>query len=137
MATHALTLMEKYFDLIKNGRKSWEGRTFSGTSASINKDDMLLFSINPSSASSPQRLDERLLTRVEEMQRYPSFRDMLLDQGVEAFLPLDDDDVSNGKHVLSIDQAVDLYRSFPSYSERERLYGAVAFRIQLLKPESL
>jgi len=59
--------------------------------------------------------------RLRSVREYRSFEDMLRDFGVENLLP----------GVSDLKQAVDIYRSFPGYAEKEMMLGVVAMEIVL------
>lgn len=110
---HNVGLNDKYLEMMKNGTKVWEGRLNNAKYGAIQVGDRVVF-------ESPTRT---LNAMIEERRTFESFRRMLEDQSVEAFLPGDGQD---------LDGAVEVYRGFPGYRDGEAELGAIAFKIKAL-----
>ena len=108
-----LGLEQKYLELIRNGQKIWEGRLNNDKYGAISVGDRVNF----------QSTSEQIIVYIEERREYPSFRAMLQDHGVNAFLPGQQTD---------LEQAIEVYRGFPGYRDGEVNLGAVAFRVRLI-----
>lgn len=109
-----LNLRAPYFRMVQSGRKTVEGR--------LNKPE--LHSLKVGERIRFQREHETknfVNVKVISLRTYPTFREMLDKEGLHRCLP----------DVKSLDEGVRLYHSFPSYYEKEKLYGALAIRIQL------
>lgn len=111
-----LNLRAPYFRMVQTGRKTVEGR--------LNKPE--LHSLRVGERIRFQREHEAknfVNVKVISLRTYPTFREMLDKEGLHRCLP----------DVKSLEEGVRLYHSFPSYSEKEKLYGALAIGIQLDK----
>ncbi len=111
---HEVLIQKKYFDLIKSGKKTVEGRINDVPYKKISLGDVILFK--------DETNQSLLRCRVLERHYYSSFREMLIEETLAKCLP-DVGSVSEGERI---------YRSFPQYAEREKLCGAIAFLIQCL-----
>jgi len=113
MSHKTIGLQEKYLTMMLAGTKIWEGRLNNAHYGSIQIGDRVTF------VSPTRKLD----AMINEKREFGSFREMLQDNGVEAFLPGDEKD---------LDGAVEVYRSFPGYRDGEEEFGAVAFKIRVV-----
>lgn len=102
-------LQRKYLDLIKSGRKRWEGRLKVGAASGIPIGCNVTFTCGGAD----------LKMKVRSLREYKSFADMLRDLGVENCLP----------GVVSLEQAVAIYHSFPGYAEKEIRFGVLAMEL--------
>jgi ASC-1-like (ASCH) protein len=111
---YELKLHRKYFELIKQGMKTYEGRL--GNKQSEISQGILIDFINTET-------QKRLTRKVVSVELFPDFEAML--QGrVKSFLP----DCS------SLAEGVAVYHSIPGYQEKVTEFGALA--IQLEEPKS-
>ncbi|KAJ3119843.1 hypothetical protein HK098_005100 [Nowakowskiella sp. JEL0407] len=113
-----LKVERKYFELIRDGRKKSEGR--------INYGKVIKFHIGDNIAFYPNEGPDSNAVNVEIMRiaKYQTFRDMLTTEGVESLLP------GSG---LDLDEAVEVYRSFPGYREKESSgCGALCISFKLI-----
>ncbi len=97
-----------YFEMIKNGRKIIEGRLAKDKYVQLQAGDVICF-------------NNELETRVVAVRKYPTFRDLILHEGVNKVLPGHEAD--SAPHMV--------YRAFYS-EEDERTHGVVAIEITLL-----
>ena len=105
----ALMIQPHYYDLIKNGRKTVEGRLM-GLNKVLQQGEILVMRCRD-----PARPDLRLtITRCE---RHASFLDLLSTVGFQQCIP----DAS------CIEAAEAVYHSFPGYKLKEREVGVVAY----------
>ncbi|KAJ3311801.1 hypothetical protein HDV04_003813 [Boothiomyces sp. JEL0838] len=114
-ATHHLHLQDRYFHLIKQGKKKKEGRTNSGISASVQIGDFIEFHLHDKS--------ESVVVKATEIKKYKTFKELLLAEGIEQMLP------GSG---LTLEEAEKLYQGFPSYKEREAQFGTLCIHFELL-----
>lgn len=113
MPLKPIGLQDKYLSMMLAGTKIWEGRLNNAYYGSIQIGDCITF------VSPTRKLD----AIINEKREFRTFREMLQDNTVEAFLPGDGKD---------LDAAVEVYRSFPGYRDDEGKFGAVAFKIRVL-----
>eukprot|EP00397_Hematodinium_sp_SG-2012_P055596 GEMP01067978.1.p1 GENE.GEMP01067978.1~~GEMP01067978.1.p1 ORF type:complete len:171 (+),score=51.26 GEMP01067978.1:414-926(+) len=106
-AEHVFLIKKPYFDAIKDGRKTWEGRLHDMKARKIKVGDFLVF-------------NKRLHKRVAEKKTFSSFEEMINEIGVSALLP----------GCTSVEEGIENYRTFPNYRATEERYGAVAFRLE-------
>lgn len=130
---HCATLMPKYLQLIASGRKTVEGRVRAGMWLNVHPGDTIHFTLNaeasqatqvvPSPGESGGRIQdpESVTVQVRSAHNYETFEEMLRAEGIEACLP----------GVASLAEGVELYRSIPTYRERELIHQVVALRIAL------
>ena len=109
-------LNEPWFTLIALGLKKVEGRLYKGDFSTVSPDDTIVWT------NDDMGFRRELKTRVESVQRYPTFRTFLQRETLNATLP------TYGMSSLSRD--VNLYRTFYS-KENERHYGVLAIRLGL------
>lgn len=103
---HEITIHKVWEEEIAAGRKKVEGRLWRGRFRQILRGDKLkLGSVE---------------TTVKVVVWYPSFKAMLIGEGVEAVIP----------KAGSLEEAMDVYRQIYSEAEEKR-YGVVAFRLSL------
>ncbi|HPE84826.1 MAG: ASCH domain-containing protein [Chlamydiia bacterium] len=112
---HALSVMRPYWQKIFAGLKTVEGRINDGKAKKIRLHDYIQF--NSSDHPSAQ-----LVCQVLAVHYYPTFKEMLINLGVEHCLP----------GIASLDEGVAIYHSFPGYAEREKISGVVAFSLKHL-----
>lgn len=110
-----LQLQDQYFDAIESGLKTVEGRINS----SKFKDLRVGMHIKFTSVST----HKIILCRIEKINRYANFKDMLVAQGLEQILP----------GITNIDDAVALYEIFPGYKEQVNIIGALAITIKKIQ----
>lgn len=106
-----LHIQKKYFDYIKSGLKTVEGRIASKSLKAVNAGDTILFECS----------DLLVSCRVIQKYIYRSFEEMLNDQGLQNCLP----------SVTDVAVGIEIYRSFPNYRELETKNGVIAFKIEL------
>ncbi|USG99487.1 ASCH domain-containing protein [Thermococcus argininiproducens] len=102
-------LQEEYLRLIKEGKKKIEGRLYDEKRRQVKPGDTIIF-------------EGKLRVKVKALRVYPSFREMLSEEGVENVLP----------GVKTIEEGVQIYRQFYT-EEEEKKYGVVAIEIESIK----
>ncbi len=117
-AHHKISVQGAYFLLIKEGKKKVEGRIHKNQYREMQVGNLVEFQ----NESDPQ---QTLLCRIDHKQVYPSFKQMLVEEGVDLCLP----------GVLSIDTGESIYHGFPCYAQDAREFGVVAFRISNLESQ--
>jgi len=109
-----LSVKQKYFDAIKTGIKTVEGRLNSPKFKDLKATMQMSFTCADS--------QEQLICIVQDVQTYPTFEAMLEAQGVVNMLP----------GIDSLPVAVAIYESFPGYREDVKKMGALAIKIKVL-----
>lgn len=109
------TLMEKYIRLIKQGKKPVEARVAIPMFEKWQEGDTIRFF----SRKNPK---VEVIVRIVAKNRYKTFRQMLEAEGIENLIP----DVNN------LNKGERLYLKIPKYAEREKQYGVLAFRLELI-----
>lgn len=109
---HECTVKEEYFNYIKSGKKTVEGRINTGKFATFKKGDRLKFLTS----------NETITCEILDVNKYENFKDMLTVEGVRNCLP----------NVSSVPKGVQKYHQIPNYKERAREFGVLAIKIKLL-----
>jgi ASC-1-like (ASCH) protein len=103
--------------MVHSGRKTVEGR--------LNKPELHNLKIGERIRFQRENEVKHFVdVKVISLRTYPTFREMLQKEGLHRCLP----------DVKSLEEGVHIYHSFPSYLEKEKLYGALAIGINLEKP---
>lgn len=106
-------LLPIYFDAIKNGKKLYEGR-INDEKRKKWIEGSLIRLVN---TETQEIMNAKIVSRSE----FASFEDAFKDIPVEQMLP----------GVETVDEAVKIYRSFPTYSEGEKEFGVVVFKFEV------
>ncbi|WP_059360213.1 ASCH domain-containing protein [Parachlamydia acanthamoebae] len=109
------TLMKKYLDLIRSGQKTVEGRINSGAFKCARIGDRITFYCR---SSAPVQC---LIT---DVNTYPSFKEMLVKEGLKACLP----------DVTDLSKGIEIYEKIPGYKERASQHGVIALKVSLEVP---
>jgi len=112
---HEMKVEGSYLNMIREGRKTVEGRIHEGRFKEVLEGDYLEFF--------EREEDERVKCRVVRVGVYASFEALLTKEGVENCLP----------SVSTVTEGVEVYRGFPGYSEKEKTVGVVGFHLNCLK----
>ena len=110
-------LQPAYADLIRSGRKTWEGRANAGWLTKVRADDSITFKVTTRGA-------ERVVARALEVRAFDTFEAMLDHCGLDACLP----------GCATVAAGAKIYRSFGcfdgrSYADVEAEHGVVAIRV--------
>ncbi|KAJ6366543.1 hypothetical protein OIU77_003019 [Salix suchowensis] len=101
-------VQEPYFSLLKDGRKTIEGRCATGDYTRIEPGDLIL-------------VNKILVLKVEDVHRYASFSKMLQAESLEKVLP----------GVKTVEEGVEIYRKFYT-DEKEMSNGVLAVCVSKL-----
>jgi len=112
--TVKLHIQRRWYDLIPHGEKSYEGRLDHGDVKPINTGTIIIFYT--------EDLPE-LKVKVVSKHHFSSFADMFQNIAINKLLP----------GLTSVEEGIELYRSFPGYREGEMTYGVVVFGIELVQ----
>jgi len=110
------TLKEKYIALIKQGKKTVEARVAIPMFQNWQEGDKIRF-------FSRRNSHIKVSAKIVGKAHYKTFRQMLKAEGVEKVIP----EISN------IYEGERIYLKIPKYAEREKQYGVLAFRIEVIK----
>lgn len=110
---HSLLIHPAYFELISTGEKVVEGRLNTPKYRLVEEGDHLEF-------VSTEDESKKITCLVCKILAYSSFQSMLEDQGLGRCLP----------GIATLEEGVQIYRSFPGYREGESTWGACAFLIK-------
>lgn len=105
---------QPYFDLMKEGKKTIEGRLYRGKFALIKAGDQI-------EVFTPEE-DESFLVKVLDSRKYETVRNMLEAEGLEKVLP----------NINNIEEGVAVYRNFYS-EEEEKETGVVAIEVERIE----
>ena len=104
-----ITIKQPWFNLIKSGKKTIEGRVNAGLFARLEKNNVI------------QWLHQNMKCKVKiiDIRKYDSFRTMLEKEGLDKILP----------NIDNIDDGVKLFRKY--YSEEKERNGVVAIEMEI------
>jgi ASC-1-like (ASCH) protein len=112
-----LQVQKIYYDDIFQGIKTWESRLYQEHyHGSLMIGDHIMF------CCYDKKVRKQLLMEIQEIRRYetfPCFYNMLQDIGLKNCLP----------RIKTIEDGVNIYRSFPNYQTYEKQRGAIAFKL--------
>ena len=109
-----LTLNQQYFDAIKAGIKTVEGRLNKAKFHDLKTGDIITFSC--------KETGEILYCTVTTLHTYPTFEAMLQGEGLTNMLPW----------AKNIQEGVAVYESFPGFRDEVKEFGALAIGIRRL-----
>lgn len=109
---HELRVLPVYLQLIREGKKSREGRINNGRFSQIQAGEWIKFTANGDPS-------DFIYCQVIEKRGYPNFRSMLESEGVDQCLPA----------TQTVDEGEKIYHSFPGYAENAQKHGVVAFEL--------
>lgn len=109
---HEFKLQTRYFNAIISETKTVEGRLRKKEYEKISPGERIRFIDN-------EYPIKQTVCKVVSIHRYQTFREMLMKEGVQPCL----------SHVSPLEDAVQIYHSFPNYKELEDELHVVAFRI--------
>lgn len=104
-----------YYEAIRDGKKTVEGRPADGSFGSLQVSQQIDFKLD-GDESAPI-----ISVKITDVQKFPSFEQMIASVGREACLP---------GMTSSDDEAVAIYHSFPNYAGRAAAHGVVAIFIR-------
>jgi len=107
--------MEKYIRLIKQGKKPVEARIAIPMFENWQKRDTIRF-------FSRRNPKVEVIVKIVNKNRYKTFRQMLEAEGVQNLIP----------EINSMNEGEKIYLKIPKYAEREKQYGVLAFRLELV-----
>lgn len=107
-------VQDRYFDLIKVGKKIAEGRIYKPKLRSLKAGEKISFSPNSDGSNI-------IFAEVTYVNNYKSFGDMLTRDESARLLP----------DVLDIDEAINIYESFGNYKDDQFIYGVVSIGFKL------
>jgi ASC-1-like (ASCH) protein len=106
-----INVQNPWFTLIREGRKTIEGRLNKGKFAQLKVGQIVMW----------ENAGQKVKTKLVRIEKYQSFSDMLVNEGLRHTLP--------GKKTLK--DGIDVYRGFYS-EEKEIEYGVLAIEVKLL-----
>ena len=107
-----ISVAPKYFKQIRDRKKTVEGRLAKEKFSAMQAGDLLEFVSE----------GDRILTKILEIKKFPTFKQMLEHYGVNQCLP----DINN------LDEAVSIYHAFPGYRDAEVLLGVLGIKVALV-----
>lgn len=117
---HTLKVMQQFIHPIRMGLKTIEGRIHAGNPATFKVGDTIRFFCPPNEA-------DDIHCTIVKIEPFASFKEML--------------EKTNFKHCIpsahTLEEALAVYDSIPSYKERAKEHGVLAIHIKTQKMESL
>lgn len=121
MQTHAFTLNSPWYELVKQGKKTYEGRRNTEKIRNIREGDVIEFRHHTDTGLPP------IVTRVQSVIFFPTFLDALELLPLQQVLPLPD---------MSIKKGVEIYHQFVSEDTQER-DGVAMIKIVVIEKPTL
>lgn len=114
-----ITCIKKYIHLIREGKKTVEGRVNSPFYKDIRKGSLIrLFYVgNP---------NDDVVCFVKNVNKYDTFEEMLKSEGISNCLPNETD----------LQKAISVYKGIPGYAEKGDKYGVLAFQVEVVSRQS-
>ncbi|WP_218814639.1 ASCH domain-containing protein [Rickettsiella endosymbiont of Dermanyssus gallinae] len=107
-----INVAPKYFKQIRDRKKTVEGRLAKEKFSAMQVGDLLEFVSG----------GDRILTKILEIKKFPTFKEMLEYYGVNQCLP----------GIDNLDEAVSIYHAFPGYRDAEVLLGVLGIKVALV-----
>lgn len=114
-----LSLKQQYFDAVKAGLKTVEGR--------LNRPRFKYLQPGMKISFTATNTHEVIECTIVELIIYPSFEAMLTSAGLKNMLP----------EICTIAEGIALYESFPGYKEEVEKFGVLAIRLHVSKNPQL
>jgi ASC-1-like (ASCH) protein len=111
---YEITLDNIWWQLVKNGQKTVEGRLIKDHHGKVKFGDY--FTIRN------RENKEVIIGIVTFVRYYYTFRNMLLKEGLNNVIPI----------TTNLQEALDIYYAIPGYREGEQKYGVVAIGLQVI-----
>lgn len=117
-AIYSLSVKQPWFDLMKSGKKTVEGRLNRGIFTKIKKGDSIEW-LN-------KKTRDKITLKIKDMIIYESFKEMLEKEGILRVLPSREIiKILDGNEEKAINEGIKIYMNY--FSERdEKLFGVVA-----------
>lgn len=114
---YEVSCYEPYMTFIEEGKKTIEGRVGTSYYTKIISGDVVCF----------HNRTKKIWCEIIRTRLYPTFKDMLENEGLKNMLP----------QANSIEEGVQIYRRFPSFVDKERIFGAYAIEVKFINLKEL
>lgn len=104
---------DPWYKYIVSGKKKIEGRCFYDDWKSLKIDDSIKW------YTVREGFTYTHVSKIKDIKRYNSFKDMLETEGLENVLP----------GINTIEEGIRIYHSFPGFKEKEKTVGVVAIHL--------
>jgi len=111
----SITLMKKYIHLIRDGKKTIEGRVGTAMFTGIRAGDHIRFFYM-------HNQKDDVTCEVTRVTKYKTFRKMMEEEGVQRCIP----DCRN------LEEGCEIYNRIPGYSVKESKFGVIAFKLNVI-----
>lgn len=116
LAPGAINVAPGYFQQIRSGLKTVEGRIAKEKFCSLREGQVLEFISE----------NDRLYTRILELKQFPTFKHLLEHYGLKTCLP----------NLDCLEEGVKIYHAFPNYKQNESKFGVIGIKIEVLDGKS-
>jgi ASC-1-like (ASCH) protein len=103
-----ISLKQPWFDLIKNNKKTVEGRLNKGMFLNLKKGDNITFTNE----------NEKLNVKISDIRKYKSFMDMIETEGIDKVLPT----------IKTVEEGANIYNKYYLKTEQDK-FGVLAIEI--------
>lgn len=114
---HEVSCFEPYMTFIEEGKKTVEGRVGNSYYTKIKSGSVLRL----------YNREKEIWCEVTHTHSYSTFKAMLEKEGLKNMLP----------QAKSIEDGIRIYRSFPTFAEKEKQFGAYAIGVKFIDLEKL
>lgn len=115
-APKGCTLMKKYIHLIRDGKKTIEGRIDNGMFKNWRVGDQIRFFYMANA-------QDDVVCRITKIVRYNSFAEMVNKEDYKKCIP----------DAYSLENAIEIYDKIPGYKEKARTFGVLAVHLEKVK----
>lgn len=122
---HVSSLEDPYFDLVRDGTKIYELRVNDKKRQQMKVGDLWTFTHKQNDDKKEQTQIDDIQTQIVEIVCYASFKDAIMDTGVENLLPQDPN--------ISCEEAISIYEQLDdgNYKTNAKIFGVVRFKLQI------
>ena len=108
------SVVNRWFQALKNGTKTIEGRPLKSDFANMKIGDTITFS------NDDDKNEDVIVMTIIGITKYNTFKEYLEDKTIEKCLP----------GILTVDEGCEIYYGFPNFKQYEKDYGVVAIELK-------
>ena len=105
MTTHTMSLSQPWFDLVRSGIKTVEGRTYTDKRKKLNIGDTIIFK------NGKQSFDKK----IKDLKVFSTFKEAIKNAKLKNILP----------GIKTYQEGVEVYLNIPNYKEQEKEFGVL------------
>lgn len=117
--THNMKLAEKWFNYVKNGKKTIEGRVLDEKRKLLDVGDFIIFTNN----DNQKQTVKTEITLLEEIRKPTSFKEAINEDNYKQLIP----------SANNIQEAVEVYDNISEYKEGAKEHGILLIHLKLVE----